>query len=187
MTLREEEEFEKGASGAADEENAAVLAEGGVAVTTLRSSWLHRPCPDCQHTFRLGDPVEIAPKTPVRHVTSFCVSGQPEGEASAEIALFFLGLDEVWPPPEDSQTIRLEPSHRLLAPPTAGFRRHTCVVCGHTLRWRDEVVICPCSPKQPICFVAVHRDPVHGLHCLDSWTAGRTRKYCPVTSRRLDE
>lgn len=182
----DEIEFTKGERGAADEDNATVLAAGGIAVTTLRSAWLHRQCPGCQHSFRLGDPVEVVPGAAIRHVSTHCDSGE-DSVSGEEMSQFFAGLDAVWPPPTDFRVIRLELGHLLLAPPTRGFRRHTCAVCGHTLRRRDEVVICPCSPDQPLCFVAVHRDPLHGLHCLDSWTVGRTRKYCPVTSRRLDE
>lgn len=178
----EQAEFERGLTGAADEENVGAFASGGEAVTTLRSYWLHQFCPRCRHTFRLGDTVVIEGRSTVRHAEMRCADAEQESAVSAEVARFFAGVDETWSPPEDVPIVRLDPSHLLLAPPTAGFRRHTCVVCSHTLRLHDHVVICPCGPRDPICSVAVHRDPVHGLHCWDSWTGGRTRAYCPVTS-----
>jgi hypothetical protein len=181
-------EFLRGIDAALDPANATVV-RGGRAVTTLLSSWLHMRCPTCAHTFRTGDEVEVSPDGTVRHQSPLlaCASGKTADAApSAAVSAFFAGLDEAWPPPWDMQVIRLEEGHVLLDPPTAGFRRHACVVCGHTLRVHDSVVLCPCSPATPICGVAIHRDPLHGLHCLEAWNPGGTLKYCPVTSRELD-
>jgi hypothetical protein len=181
-------EFQRGLDGALDPVNASAV-RGGQAVTTLLSRWLHTHCPTCAHTFRTGDPVEISSDGTVRHQSASlrCASGGTVETAPATVLTeFFAGLDASWPPPPDMQVIRLEEGHVLLAPPRAGFQRHTCAVCGHTLRLHDSVVLCPCSPLKPLCGVAIHRDPLHGLHCLEAWNPGGTLKYCPVTSRVLD-
>jgi hypothetical protein len=181
-------EFEFGVASASDPANASAV-RGGRAVTTLLSRWLHMRCVTCGHTFRPGDEVDISADGTVRHQGPLlaCAGGEPaEAAPAAVVAAFFAGLDEAWPPPRDMQVIRLEAGHSLLAPPLAGFRRHACAVCGHTLRLYDSVVLCPCSPSRPMCGVAIHRDPLHGLHCLEAWNPGGTLKYCPVTSRVLD-
>jgi hypothetical protein len=181
-------EFERGHDGALDPANAAAV-RGGQAVTTLLSHWLHTRCPTCAHTFRTGDRVKISADGTVRHQSPSlpCASGGTAETAPTKVlAEFFAGLDESWPPPPDLQVIRLEAGHVLLAPPHARFQRHACAVCGHTLRLHDSVVLCPCSPLRRLCAVAIHRDPLHGLHCLEAWNPGGTLKYCPVTSRVLD-
>jgi hypothetical protein len=83
--------------------------------------------------------------------------------------------------------VRLEAGHFLLTPPGNGFGRRSCAVCGHTFRLHDHVIFCPCHPQERKCIVAIHRDPVHGLRCWEEWSPGTTFRYCPATSRRLDE
>jgi hypothetical protein len=181
--------FEAGLAEAADPANAASVA-GGHAVTTLRSRWLHLPCPLCRHTFRLGDEVDLGSDGVARHGPAVRVCGRRDAcavRSDAEAAEFFTGLEETWPPPPGLPVRRLALGHPLLAPPYAGFRRHTCAVCGHTLRPGDAIVRCPCSPSAPVCQVAIHRDPVQGLHCWDAWNPGGYLRYCPATSRKLDE
>ena len=183
-------EFGHGEAAALDPENAAAV-QGGHAVTTRQSRWFHRRCPVCQHTFRSGDEVRVSEDGTVLHESAApaCASGSESEPAPAgTVAAFFAGLDESWPPPSDMPVIRLEHGHRLLAPPPPGsrFQRHICVGCGHTLRPHDSVVICPCSPRDPICEVAIHRDPLHGLHCWEDWNPGGRRTHCPVTSAPID-
>ncbi|NEO75337.1 hypothetical protein [Moorena sp. SIO4G3] len=182
--------FDQGVAVAIDPANNVAIQQGGEAITTLNSYWLHQRCPVCSHTFRLGDEVYIAEDRTVRHNNALlpCAQGNATGsEPSPETSAFFAGLDTAWPPPKDMPIVRLEAGHELLAPPLAGFQRHTCVVCGHTLRLNDHVVICPCSPHKPLCRIAVHRDLIHGLHCFDAWNPGANGQlYCPVTSRKLD-
>lgn len=181
--------FEAGLAQAADPAN-AVSAAGGTAVTTLQSRWLHLPCPRCRHTFRLGDEVDVDRDGGARHRPSVRICRRDEaGEArtDAEAAEFFKGLEQTWPPPPGLPVRRLALGDALLAPAYAGFRRHTCAVCGHTLRPGDAIVRCPCSPSAPVCQVAIHRDPVQGLHCWDAWNPGGYLRYCPATSRKLDE
>ncbi|WP_424095348.1 hypothetical protein [Moorena producens] len=98
-------------------------------------------CPVCSHTFRLGDEVYIAEDRTFRHNSGLlpCAQGNATGsEPSPETSAFFAGLDTAWPPPKDMPIVRLEAGHELLAPPLAGFQRHTCVVCGHTYWLTDE-------------------------------------------------
>ncbi|MGK7874145.1 MAG: hypothetical protein AB4426_12770 [Xenococcaceae cyanobacterium] len=183
--------FDHGVAVAIDPTNNDAIALGGQGTTTLNSYWLHQRCPVCSHTFRLGDEVEIAEDKSVRHNSALlpCAQGNVTAlDPGQETSAFFAGLDAAWPPPKDIPIVRLEATHELLAPPLAGFQRHTCAVCGHSLRLNDHVVICPCSPHKPLCKIAVHRDLIHGLHCFDAWNpAANGQLYCPVTSRKLDE
>jgi hypothetical protein len=181
-------ELERGVAEAMDPVN-AVAVQGGRAVTTLRSHWLHQYCRVCGHTFRTGDEVLIETDGTVRHQSALlpCAGGKSVTPLEpAEAAAFFRGLDEAWPPPRDLPVHRLEEGDPLLTPPFAGFRRHVCAVCGHTLRLHDHVVLCPCSPQRPICRIAIHRDPLHGLHCWEAWNPGAYTQYCPATSREIN-
>ncbi len=183
--------FNQGVAVAMDPVNNAAIQKGGQGTTTLSSYWLHQKCPVCSHTFRLGDEVYIDEDGTVRHNSTLLPCFQSDVvklEFSQEASAFFSGLDRAWPPPKELPIVRLDEGHELLAPPLAGFQRHTCAVCSHTLRQNDRVVICPCSPNQPLCKIAVHRDLIHDLNCLEAWNPGANRQsYCPVTSRKLDE
>jgi hypothetical protein len=185
------ESFREGEEAAADPENQEVVA-GGRASTNLRSRWLHLRCELCGHTFRVGDAVEVGADRKARHASEElpCSGGTFSKLPDAtEAAAFFAGLDESWPPPAKLPVRRLEPGtptgDSLLAPPVSGFRRHRCAVCGHTLRPHDQVVICPCFPEQPMCILAIHRDPVRSLNCWEAWNPGEVQQYCPATSRKL--
>jgi len=183
--------FYKGVAVARDPDNNRAIQQGGQGTTTLNSYWLHQKCPVCAHSFRVGDQVDITEDGTVRHNSALLPCTQNHrlsSELSQETSEFFAGLDAAWQPPEDIPMVRLEPGDELLAPPLANFQRHTCAVCGHTLRRHDCVVICPCSPNQPLCRIAVHRDLIHGLYCLEAWNpSANGQTYCPITSRKLDE
>lgn len=182
-------EFSKGIAAAMDPINAAVEREGR-AVTSLFSPWLHGHCKHCGHSFRPGDEVYVFPDGHVVH-DSGLLPCKGEGSAAAlennATEAFFQGLDNAWPPPEGLPVVRLEQGHPLLAPAFAGFKRHACAVCGHTLRLHDMVIICPCQPHKPTCQVAVHRDPLHNLNCWSLWGVedGNKLEYCLATSRKL--
>ena len=184
-------EIQRGIRAAMDPTNRDALS-GGRGVTTLQSSWLHQACPVCRHTFRVGDEVAVDAQGTPRHDSPDLPCG---GSAHAvavqgdELTAFFRGLDTAWPPPQGIPVWRLELggmfSH-LLSPPFAGFRRHACAVCGHSLRPQDVVVICPCHAAGRTtrrCDIAIHRDSVRGLHCWDAWTHGELSRYCPGTSQ----
>lgn len=183
--------FKQGIAVAMDPVNNTAIQTGGEGITTLNSYWLHQHCPVCSHSFRLGDEVDIAEDGTVRHNSALLPCSQIDEtklEFSEQTSDFFTGLDKALPPPQDIPIVRLDVGHYLLAPPIAGFKRHTCVVCSHTFRQNDRVVICPCSPNQPLCKIAVHRDVMHGLNCLEAWNPGiNKQRYCPVTSKKLYE
>lgn len=186
--------FRQGEQEAMDPDNKETVAGGKGAVTTLRSRWLHLRCVECGHTFRVGDPVDIGADLKARHASpELPCAGSVAAAVSdpKEAADFFRGLDEGWPPPANLPVTRLEQGTKigdiLLAPPLAGFRRHTCAICGHTLRRHDQVIICPCHPEKPMCVLAIHRDPVHNLNCWEAWNPGAVQKYCPATSRKLHD
>jgi hypothetical protein len=185
--------FDQGLASGRDPVNAAALA-GGVGVTNLRSPWLQRPCLRCGHTFRRGDRVEVQPGASYLHAsgTSFCVDTASTSTAAPADATssptrnaFYLGLARACPPPPGAPVVRLEPGHPLLAPPTPAFARSGCAVCGHSFRPFDHVVVCPCSPDDPLCRSAVHRDPIRLMMCWDEWRKSHLGSFCPVTSRRL--
>ncbi|MDJ0842262.1 MAG: hypothetical protein QNK37_37520, partial [Acidobacteriota bacterium] len=163
--------FQRGLAAARDP---AVEPETGLAVTNLRSPWLHQRCEVCHHSFRPDDPVLVDGRK-VRHAGNGlnCHNGavDPEPEAEA-IDAFYRGLYKAWPPPEDAPGLRLKPGHTLLDPPVGRLGRHTCAVCAHTLRPGDTVVICPCRPNAPLCQLAIHRDPLRGLTCWQAWNPG---------------
>ncbi|MCP4696644.1 MAG: hypothetical protein GY862_07330 [Gammaproteobacteria bacterium] len=182
-------EFQRGITAALDPVNAQADQKGH-AVTTLHSPWLHSHCQTCGHTFRPGDEVFIFPDGRILHDSGLlpCKGQSSEAAIQSEAAGdFFQGLDAAWPPPKDLPVVRLEQGSRLLAPPYAGFKRHTCAVCGHTFRLHDMVIICPCQPRAPMCQVAIHRDPLHNLHCWSLWGTeeGNRLQYCLATSRKL--
>ncbi len=183
-------DFAAGEAAAMDPANAPSAITGGRATTTLQSPWLHLRCKVCGHTFRPGDEVEVTGGIAV-HASGILPCAGNAGDDDAPLstdlgaAEFFTGLDETWPPPKELPVVRLEDGHFLLAPPMAGFRRRNCAVCGHTFRAHDHVVLCPCFPQAPRCRVAIHRDPVHGLHCLEDWNPGAHKLHCPATSRQL--
>ncbi|MDJ0680788.1 MAG: hypothetical protein QNJ18_13085 [Xenococcaceae cyanobacterium MO_167.B52] len=185
------EAFNQGAAIAIDPVNNAAIQKEGQGTTTLSSYWLHQKCPVCSHTFRLGDEVYIDKNGIVRHnsvLLNCSENNSHKLDFSQETSAFFSGLDRAWPPPKDLPIVRLDEGHELLAAPLKGFQRHTCAVCSHTLRQNDRVVICPCSPHQPLCKIAVHRDLIHDLNCFEAWNPGaNSQSYCPVTSRKLDE
>lgn len=184
-------QFDLGFNSALDPASEHVLESGGPALTSVKSFWLHRLCRVCGHSFRIGDSVLMQGDRRVAHNSSTlpCASQQQTvagTEAGGTVGAFYEGLLEEWPPPRDLQVRRLVTGDPLLAPPTQGFQRRKCFVCSHTFRENDLVAVCPCSPRAPLCQIAVHRDPVRGLTCFDEWNPGGSqRTTCPVTFRSL--
>lgn len=182
------ERFDRGHQDATDPLNASIKP-GARAVTTLQSPWLHGLCPECRHSFRPGDIVQVAAPGQVRHaMAALPCAGDTEGRPNALTAHgFFQGLDDAWPPPTDVAFCRLDAHHPLVSSPRVGFRRFSCAICTHTLREGDLVVLCPCHPEHPKCRVAIHRDALHGLHCWDAWRSVEGRRFCPATSWMPEE
>ena len=186
-------DFNRGLNTALDPSNEIITQQQGQAITSRLSPWLHRHCEVCGHTFRHGDQVYVYDDGRVVHdsVLLPCTGGESSEQTADSQATtdFFRGMDETWPPPKDLPVMRLEHGHILLAPPHAGFKRHACAVCGHTLRPHDTVIICPCQPHDPMCQVAIHRDPLHNLLCWSLWGTeeGNRLQHCLATSRQLFE
>ncbi len=179
-------DFQIGVTNAMDPVNKAIRE--GQAITTLRSSWLHQRCKICGHTFRPGDEVNISRDGTVLHNFALLPCAGEKNTTpgrSEDTSEFFQGLDAAWPSP-NLTVRRLDEGDPLLAPPHSGFRRFTCAVCGHTLRVYDQVILCPCHPDAPLCKIAIHRDPINGLHCWDDWKPGEYLIHCPATSRKLE-
>lgn len=138
-------------------------------------------CVRCHHTFRLGEEVDVSRRpdgddSVLRHAGGLldCTeAGTADPAADSMAAQFHQGLDEANPPPAGLHPVRLTAGHRLLAlhpgtddrPPT----RFTCWVCDMTLRPGELVIHCTCSPEDPLCTSAVHRDSDRGLVCYDDW------------------
>jgi hypothetical protein len=183
--------FRRGLDSSTDPANSQATQEG-IAQTTLRSRWLHSDCPVCGHTFRPEDRVELKADGSVYHCSEAlpCAGGDTGAQATGEVgadglAGFFAGLAEAWPLPTDVPAVRLEPGHELLAAPLRAYRRRRCLVCAHSFRAYEVVVICPCSPLDPACALAVHRDPVRGLTCWEAWAPSGHLHHCPRTLQKL--
>lgn len=156
------------------------------AVTTTRSRWIHRRCPTCAHTFRLGDRVAVAGDGGVMHdmpgldcTTLEGAGSMADSGLNEEQIQLYQGLIEAWPMQKKLVPKRLSGDHFLLAPPRGNIPRRSCRVCGHTFRAGDLVVICPCHPENPEnCMAAVHRDLRNRLHCWDEWAKGPMQEQC---------
>jgi hypothetical protein len=167
---------------------------GGVASTRLRSPWLHRRCPRCDHSFRRDDRVKLTPEGEAVHTddTPFCGAGGPldlrdrrdRGMDVADVDREFLeGFAEGCPAPP-VQLLRLMPGDPVLV--RGPFGRRTCPVCAHTLRPYDEVVPCPCFPGAARCGALVHHDPFHQMPCTHDWNDRAGKRACPVTAVVFD-
>ncbi|WP_037677789.1 hypothetical protein [Streptomyces griseus] len=190
-------EFELGLAGGADDPDSDAGAdrpEGGTTVVTDRLLFAlgeEQACPECHHTFRLGEEV-VVDRDPangsfaLRHrgrLLGCGNAGTLDTHTTRLAADFHRGLDETNPPSRDMHPVRLAPGHELLAV-HAGFgggppRRFDCFVCAMTLRPGDLVIHCPCSPGRPDCKCAIHRDPERGNLCYDEWQAHNTTTPCP--------
>lgn len=188
----ETSEFNRGLSAALDPLNKNIL-KGGPALTTLSSEWFFRKCTACAHTFRLDDAVFITPKEEVLH-DSFLLpcAGNTIGEEGVdydEMLDYYNGVLQAYVPigsfPANIITPGNETVAHLLAEPLHGFKRYTCGICSHTLRQNDIVVLCPCSPQNPRCRMAIHWDPFRGLNCWGEWSSRKSQLYCPAFSKKL--
>jgi hypothetical protein len=185
-------DFEQGLLAGAESHS---LPTGDSARITATSRWLNRRCGRCNHTFRRGDPVRVDPGSgDVRHLdpATHCGSDADDVAASPAAEAFIAGLLQAWPAAGEVPVFRLAEGDLQVATPGAGPLAMTCLVCGHTFRPGDYVVVCPCAqdvddPRRAFCSVSVHRDPARGLNCWDDWLpAGRPRR-CPRTVEKLPE
>ena len=167
--------------------------EGGIATTTLSSSWLYKKCHSCDHSFRLDDTVLIAENGQIYHDTELLrCFGQDEKREEIEydeIYDFYNGILETYRPREGFSASILSAENpvisHLLAPAAHGFQRYHCGICTHTLRQNDIIVLCPCHPENPQCRMAIHWDPFRGLNCWGEWSSRKAEKYCPAFSQRV--
>jgi hypothetical protein len=166
----------------------------GVRRTQKDSYWFCDLCPACLHSFREGDLVEIDDGGTVRHRDPLL--GCPAGLATASaptdgpiVMEFLQGALSLWPPDERSYLFALSADHPLVLRPAHSFKRPQCVVCGHTLRAGEIVLICPCAAheRRPVdrCQVAVHHDPLNGLYCYGDWHPQHYNLRCPATLRKI--
>jgi hypothetical protein len=162
----------------------------GVVVTRSWSWWNGVRCRTCGHTFRRGDrALVVAAARTVQHLVPGLVCGtdpRPGADrGTAEQDELAAGLLATWP--ADVPISRLAPDDWRI--PRPGRRGSTyppaCLYCGHSFRAGEYVVICPCAPRLQACGAAVHRDPVAGLPCWDSWRPEGELAVCPTTMARL--
>jgi hypothetical protein len=161
-------------------------------LTTTNTSWWHTHwCTTCGHTFRRGDRVRVdAGSRTVLHLDpALGCASQAEPVTmqrdDADVAQFVAGLLDAWPVVGDLPVVRTDDEPYLLAGPRGGFRRQSCLVCGHSFRGNELVLVCPCSPMNHQCRRAVHRDPGLGLVCWENWRPGSTVDVCPVNLQRV--
>jgi hypothetical protein len=116
--------------------------------------------------------------------TGSTADAEPAADVSAQLRDFASGLATTWPPDADVPLSVLgEDDWRVTRPPEP-MERARCLFCAHTFRAGEQVVTCPCRPQDAACGAAVHRDPVAGLVCWESWHPGGEVEICPITTRR---
>ncbi|WP_322779707.1 hypothetical protein [Frankia sp. Cas4] len=181
------------------------------AVTHSESWWTHLRCRTCGHTFRRGDRVRVRGADDAALVVHLDPALRCEGETATDtanrtangtaqdagkdaedLAAFAAGLLDAWPPAGDVPVVRLAPHALQVARPDMGpdapkfLDAPKCLVCGHTFRAGEHVVVCPCGMYRGFCVAAVHRDPVAGLTCWDDWRPDGELTHCPVTLNRVE-
>ncbi|GAA1416724.1 hypothetical protein [Catellatospora coxensis] len=185
----EAESFDEGMQAAFDP-RAAMTADkrAGHFVTTIATPWHSRFCTGCGHTFRIDDRVVVDDAGDVRHLDPLLGCAHPAGASPdlPELADFTAGMLDAWPAPDEVPLTSTDDVPFLARRPPGGFERMACLFCGHTFRPAETVVLCPCRPTEQLCRAAVHRDPVRGLVCWESWRPGQRVKVCPVMLLRLD-
>ncbi|RZT79589.1 hypothetical protein EV382_2805 [Micromonospora violae] len=185
----EEADFEAGVAAAVDPQRYLQGDVSGLAVTGLHSWWNHLSCDGCGHSFRRGERVKVS-VTPRAAYHADLPGECPRpagGEASVElldtdVAEFADGVETAWP--AGHTVLRLAPGDWRVARPPAPLQRTRCLVCAHTLRVGERVVVCPCSPQRPECAATVHRDPAAGLTCWETWRPNGVVGACPITMAR---
>ncbi|MFI5893097.1 hypothetical protein ACIA5D_23605 [Actinoplanes sp. NPDC051513] len=188
--MSDDELFDAGRENAADPPPQLDTAQDGASVTGVTSWWHNDRCTHCGHTFRRNDVVQVDGRTrTVTHldpVLSCEVEGEP-GTDDADVSAFVSGLLAAWPTAGDVPTVSTDEASYLLAPADRGFRRRSCLVCAHSFRPAEMVIICPCEPAERRCRAAVHRDPAQGLVCWEAWLPASELRACPVTTRNLGQ
>lgn len=169
--------------------------ESGQTTTTRVSWWNHLICATCGHTFRRGDRVRIdQASSAVVHLDPAlgCATANQHDEAVRQVAAsgspelddFAEGLVASWPSAGGTPVTRLGHGDWRTTKPRPPLERARCLFCAHTFRENEHVVVCPCSPANPACGAAVHRDPIAGLVCWESWQPTGRVRLCPLTSSR---
>lgn len=182
------DDFDRGVRQALDPALApAIAGTGAVAVTVGDSPWHTRRCTRCGHTLRRGDRVRVgADGRTAEHLdpTLGCAGGDGGAAvpAGADARDFSDALLEAWPVEGGVAVVPAEDVAGLLAPPSRGFPRTACLVCAHTFRPGELVVVCPCG--QGRCLSAVHRDPAGGLLCWEAWRDLDRHDRCPLLLTR---
>lgn len=85
---------------------------------------------------------------------------------------FLSGLESVWRPFGEQQTIRIVAGTTLVG--------RTCPWCRSRVRAGEYAVACPCG-----CGTYFHQDVFRRLTCWNEWHRKEGNDYCPNTGRRL--
>jgi hypothetical protein len=188
--MTSEEEFELGLQAGTDPQPDDWTARDTAGFTSQTSPWLSDVCDTCGQTFRRGDPVRHDPAsgkvihTEPRLNCGTAITGDRDRQGGGDNEQFMAGLLQAWPPAAGIQVTMLDADDWRVARP--GRQSPRCLYCGHTFRAGEAVVICPCRPSDPHCGAAIHRDPVAGLTCWESWRPDSTLSICPVTLTRVE-
>ncbi len=189
--------FLKGFSRRALPENALVIVS-----TTARSAWYRtQRCAECDHTFRIGDPVMVCPSCdrvyhqhPLHGLECFAVIHEEDGKCccgwsipgpvpppvpvstQANTVAFLEGLSRSWRVYRGLLTTTVTGETRL--------EGRLCAVCGDSVRLGEIVVRCPCGHGPAgSCGTIIHHDLGRQLHCWNDWNQGRGRAWCPTSGR----
>jgi hypothetical protein len=187
------EEFNSGFNASMDPSNKNKL-DGGDAITTISSAWLHTKCKKCKHSFRLDDVVFIDERHDVYHNTKLlrCAEGHFFTESAEDHDVtfeYYTGILDSYKPDGNFAAYIINRENDdvsfLLAEPIGGLKRYQCGICSHTLRVNDIIVLCPCHPENPRCRLAIHWDPFRGLNCWGEWSSNKSQSHCPAFSNLL--
>lgn len=181
--VRVGEQFDAGATAGFDPQPRGDEEHHGDMITRITSWWHTTLCAGCGHTFRRGDRVRADARTrSAVHLDPAlgCAVAADSRSADADVQAFVSGLLKAWPVVGDVPVVRTDEEPYLLRPADGGFSRQACLVCAHSFRRSELVIVCPCSPSQRRCRAAVHRDPGQGLVCWETWLPASTVAVCPV-------
>lgn len=147
--------------------------ESGAVQVTARSLVTGKVCPRCGHSFRIGELVMIG-GLENDTLTAEHADGCPSAAVRAtprerEVQHTFTAvLKALFPSEAGGSPSRLNAKCLGLGLAYHPHRRR-CMLCAHTLRIGERVVLCPCGRDPVACGNSLHDDPARGLDCLTTW------------------
>lgn len=147
--------------------------ESGAVQVTARSLVTGERCPRCGHSFRLGEEVVVRglenDVLVAQHAAGCPSAAVRASPREREVQRTFTEvLKTLFPSEGGGRPTRLTAACMGLGEEYDPRRRH-CMLCKHTLRIGERVVLCPCGRDPGDCGNPLHDDPARGLNCLQVW------------------